>query len=97
MNIQDSLVKLFLDQTMGQRHWSQQNYDRVSRQIGEHPQEEQAELLNYMKEHPLPYGSPLSELFHRNSVWRNIDSYKNKVRKPLSNKIPYSVDMLLEL
>lgn len=97
MDINDSLVKLFLDQTMGQHHWSQQNYERVSSRLGEHSQEEQAGLLNYLKQHPLPYGASLGELFHKEAVWRNIDYYKSKKRVPLTHKEPYSVDMLMNL
>lgn len=97
MSIQDALVTLFLDQTMGKERWSQQNYERVSRTIENHTEEELVELLNYIKEHPLPYNTSLKELFHKNSVWRNIDSYKIKERKPLSGEDPYSVSMLLDL
>lgn len=98
MNREDSLARLttlYLDQTMGRERWGQPNYERVSDIFSHAPDGDVVNMMNYLKDHVLPPGTSLRELFHRAAHWRAFDYYKGQERVPLKPSDPYSIEMLL--
>lgn len=98
---QDLLTVTYLQQTTEARSpefiRKTPSYGRIMNVFDKNSDEQISNMLNYIREHPLPLGTGLKELYHLEARWRNIDYFKerSKTLPPLSQEDPYSVDMLL--
>lgn len=98
---QDLLTVMYLQQTTESRSpefiRKTPNYGRIMGVFDKNSDEQISNMLNYIREHPLPLGTSLKELYHLEARWRNIDYFKERAKTlpPLKKEEPYSVDMLL--
>lgn len=93
----DRLAQLYLDQTVGKECWSYQNYENVMEAFNKSPDGDITNMINYLQTHVMPLGTPLRELYHKASSWRAFDYYKEQPRPKLTDKVAYSIDMLMKL
>lgn len=96
--MQDMLAKKYMRQSMGvpeDKAKDYPNYNRIMKAFDYSSDTMIANMLNYVDEHPLSIGDSLGDLYHLESKWRNIDSFKSG--KKIDTVEPYSIEMLLNL